>query len=179
MDKNNSFVVVSCCIPGHGDFEELKASLRKFGIQYDLRILDKKEGRLYGYSQAIFLKKMLYHYRPHPVVWMDPGTCIRRYPAQFDVQSTEVAVYVDDKNATMSPVIIYLANNKKTQLMLDTWIERNEFQVENSERLNLRLSLLDWQAQHKGKIGMLPVTYVDGTVCGGSVGVTTDAAKIK
>ncbi len=166
--KKSPFVVVSFAIKEwSASPEPLINSLERFGIQHDIHELDQKEAKAIKYSQAVFLKKMLAKHKPFPVVWMNPDTIVNRYPIQFDVQSTDVALYVYEPTWTMYQTTIYLANKPSIRKLLDLWIETDDEFPDRLQSDNLRTALVAWQRARSGRIGVIPFSYIDGSICGG------------
>jgi len=156
------FIVVSFYTIGTGYEEEvryLKESLDKFSIFYDIQGIENLgTWQLNTHYKAKFLRQMIDKHVHVPIVWLDADAVLLRYPMQFDVQSTDIAVYYRYGEELLSGTI-YLANNKKARKLLDMWIDANEENEERLEQYNLRHVIPAWQQECGGHVGMLPVTY--------------------
>lgn len=167
MKNKSPFVVVSFAIEGWTVFPaQLIGSLDRFDIDHDIHLLDQKSAAKFKFSQAIFLKQMLKKHAPRPIVWMNPDTVVNRYPMQFNVQSTDVALYVDEKTWSMSQVTIYMANKRSMRHLIELWIEADETFPDRLQSDNLRAAMVAWQRAREGRVGQLPFSYVDGNIVG-------------
>lgn len=167
MRNKSTFVVVSfCCVEWSEYPAGLVKSLERFDIDHDVQHLNGKEAAAVRYSQAIFLKKMLKKHAPRPIVWLDPDFVLNRHPIQFDVQSTEVALYVFEQTLAINTSAIYFANTRNITKLLDMWIEVDQQYPDRPQAENVRLALCRWQFGRAGRIGRIPESYINGDYCG-------------
>lgn len=156
-----NFIVCSFGIEGHASMDALRNSLDRFDVQHDLVLVNDKNGKSFNFSQAFFMKIMLVKHQC-PVVWMDPETHIIRFPVQFNIQSTMIALYSHDISTRLDTAVIYMRNHRASMELLDMWILNNTTNPETWESENLRAAIFIWHKRFYGQIGMLPPSYSPG-----------------
>lgn len=159
MSNKNNLMFVSFVIQGHKDFKDLSISLSRFGINHHFHVLNDKSGNKFGFSQAEYLCKMLDHHPRQSVVWLDPDLVLCRYPHQFGVQTTPIAIYSHDITTALDTSVIYLANTAPARQLMQMWVDANAKNPDRFESENLRQALRIWHVRNVGGVGRLPETY--------------------
>lgn len=173
IEKIRKPVIVSFYTEKTGYEKEVKRlmlSIKKFGLEYDIRPIPNLGGWLQNtHHKAVFIKEMLERYQGRPILWMDADVVLHSYPVLFDNLDADIAVcYIDwtryntcsrnDKELNSS--VLYISNNELTRRLIDEWVQ------ESRKNINSRLwdqtilqNLLDGEWKDKLKVKYLPGSY--------------------
>lgn len=156
----DNWLAISFYTPKYREIvEELKSSLDKFSIPYDIEERESLGNWLLNCNhKPIFIKDKFLKHKKN-IVWIDADAVVYKYPKYFDVIEEEVGVYAD-RNWDFKSGTVFFSYNEKTLGFIDTW---NYFCKENSkdfDQLNLKRAISEcYYQKHNISVFFLPHTY--------------------
>jgi hypothetical protein len=150
-------IYVSYYTPAYkGYADNLGASLRQFGLKYEIRAINgfgKWEKNCH--YKPVFLKEMMEKYN-QPVVWVDADAEIQSYPFLFDNTTADIAVHYKGGHELLSGTI-FLNNTPKAKELVDIWVKAAKDKPLELDQVTLKYATNCWD----GKIKRLPARYTN------------------
>ena len=165
--KKKKWKLISFYTPDYKeDYERLKQSIDKFGIDSDIRKVSKRDNSRLEWKVTTLLKaqaiyKAMMKHRRHNIVWVDCDAAIRQYPALFDVFKYDIGVYYKPRQDGTKELLsgtIFFRNNAAVRDLVAKWIMLNKENnlLDKSDQLNLQKVIDD---SRKLKVECLPASY--------------------
>lgn len=144
------------------EVKKLRDDIWQFSLRNDVNLLnDSGDWNKNCHQKPVFLKSMLKKYPRNSIVWLDADARIRRYPVLFNKLKCDLGIHYRKKkrhNIEVEELLsgtIYLANNHRTDQLMDLWIEENRNHPLEWDQRNLARAIKRWN----GKVEKIPSSY--------------------
>jgi len=157
--------------PYEKEIQSLMESLERLGLPHDIRGVDSRGSwDLNTKHKPLFIKEMLEAHQ-EAIVWLDADSVVKRNPWIFSQIDTDVAMYYKTTGPCadrfggheLISAAMYFANNKRSRLLLDMWIDEqtrpDQPETQLIEQRALQRCIPVWREGHKGTLSFLPQQY--------------------